>query len=112
MSEELLRKLINQVATVPKAAGWAIVGEVVGNFLGLAIPDNIISDRMLGHLVGLLLIGLNALGLFARMNTIGGQALAEILLDVDELYMNNLLTHEEYKQLRLDAIKRFRRQIR
>jgi hypothetical protein len=36
---------------VGDASAWAMVGEVVGHLIGLAIPDAIVPDGTLGHLV-------------------------------------------------------------
>src|SRR5438046_1418367 len=43
------------------AAAWGMVGEVIGNLIGLAVPDILISDAMLGHYCAILFGAASAL---------------------------------------------------
>ena len=93
---------------------WALLGEVVGHLVGLFVPDILVSDGTIGHIVGTLFAALYGLRLFTRFKTHRARNLSDCLADAEQLLGARTIDEEEYKMIRVDCFTRFstaRRQI-
>lgn len=89
-----------------KLMAFALVGEFLGNLVGLAIPDSLAGDAQLGHMVAALLAGLYLLGLFTKYRLAQSQALEDCLADAELLFINDAITLEEYRRLRAECFRK------
>jgi len=84
---------------------YSAIGEVVGNVIGLIIPDSYVSDSNIGHALGILLGAMYSLGWIPGYKTKTVSDLKKKLLDIDRLFLQDKITEEERTELRKKCLE-------
>ncbi len=85
--------------------GWAALGEFVGHFAGLGIPDALISDTMLGHAAAIVMVVLGIVGAWIRpLNN--PDVVQDQLARLDLLFLRGTITDHEHARLRSRVLRR------
>jgi hypothetical protein len=101
MTPELLRDIAAVLRRASGILGWAALGEFVGHFAGLAIPDTLISDTLMGHVAAVVLMALGSVGALARPTPEQHEGeLRSQLAYADLLFLRGLITEGERNRLR------------
>jgi hypothetical protein len=76
----------------------------LGLFIGIFVPDTLVSDASIGHILAMLLPSLNELGLLPKLyRTTKGRELANCLADADLMFVRGLIDEIEHKMIRTDS---------
>ncbi len=90
---------------------WSAIGEVVGNLVGLAVPNTIIPDASLGHAFGVVFGALTGLGYFNKYKTSSGSDLDKKLSDIEKLFITDRITEQERNLLREKCLKDYQKKM-
>jgi hypothetical protein len=82
------------------------LGLLVGQALGLAVPDAFVSDRVLATISGSIASALATLGILRRYTPSPLAELERELRKIDEMKKADAITDLERKKLRVAAIER------
>jgi len=106
VTEEILRAGSVLLRRASAILGWAALGEFVGHFVGLGIPDALISDTMMGHTAAAVFVILGTIGMWVDPATDDHEAVRDRLARVDVLFLRGAITDRECGQLRMHVLRR------
>jgi hypothetical protein len=106
VTEEFLRDGGALLRRASRFLGWAGFGEFIGHFVGLVVPDALVSDTTLGHIAAILLAGLGSLGVWARAAREHDDELRSQLAHVDLLFLRGMITDNERSRLREHCLRK------
>jgi len=107
MTSEPVRDVAAILARASAILGWAALGEFVGHFAGLAIPDSVISDTMMGHAAAVVVVILGTVATWFRpMPGRQEEELRSRLAHVDLLFLRGAITDSERGQLREHCLEK------
>jgi len=105
VTEEALRASGTILRRASGILGWAALGEFVGHFVGLGIPDAWVSDTMLGHAVAVLMVILGTIGMWIRPTADDDESVRGRLTRVDLLFLRGTITDDERGRLRQQILR-------
>jgi len=106
VSDETLHGIAVVLRRASGLLGWAAFGEFVGHFAGLAIPDALVSDTLVGHIAAILMVLVGAIGAWTHPTTGFPGLLRDRLARVDLLFLRGSITDHERDRLRLQILRR------
>jgi len=100
-----------------KALAWGTIGEIVGRFVAIYVPDTPVNDEMLAHGVAALFGLLGALdlsvvsSLFSKGEADPAQKLRRCLHNADKMFADGLISHQEMMDMRKSCLKKHKQEI-
>lgn len=106
MTDQALRTGGMVLQRASRILGWAALGEFVGHFVGLGIPDALISDTMVGHAAAIVMVIVGTVGPWIRPIADPRDVVQDQLARLDLLFLRGIITDHEHARLRSRVLRR------